>query len=201
MSNGADNELTTLTPKAAQLRRWAPAVAVTALMLICGCGDGSDGNGGNGGTQACTPNPPDCMMYPGPASVSMGFGTKQTGFAVVNDGAQKQVELGPQGLYMFQLAVRAQGMFAGEAGRVGCQDDPLVVAEIWHGTAQVGGSGAFYSGLSATVDGQELSGIFTPFDSFDEFANYVGETVKLKATVTDVCGNSGTDELTVEVLQ
>ncbi len=201
MNNEADYELADMTLGASKLGRCALAVLVTALLLLLsGCSGDPDGSG-NGGTQACKPNPPDCSLFPGPASISMGFGTKQTGYAIVADGAKKQVELGPQGLYMFQLAVRAQGMSAGEAGRVGCQDDPLVVVEIWHNSTQVGGSGAFYSGLSSTVDGLELSGIFTPFDSFDEIGQYIGQTVKLKSTVTDVCGNMGTDELDVEVLQ
>ncbi len=162
----------------------------------------ASGTGTTSGTGSSSGNPAGCADYPGPASVTLGFGTQQTGFSAVEDGSEKAAELGPAGLYMYQLAIVAQGVNPGKAGRIGfCQADPLVETQIWLGMTQIGGSQPLCAGLTEKAESLELSGIFTPFDTLEGLAGLLGKTVTLRTIIKDVCNNSATDDLMVVVGQ
>ena len=148
--------------------------------------------------------PPDCADYPGPASVVLGHGTALFGFAPLQDGDQLPASLGPQGLYMFQLAVLGEGMHSGRSGRVGCpEEDPIISTSISYQGALVGGAVPTAFGLTQLPNGDEKAGIFTPFNSDESIliSHFVGETVTLAASITDACGNSASDALDVVVMQ
>jgi len=105
------------------------------------------------------------------------------------------VEFGPQGLYMLTPSVRVQGMHAGVAGRTGNSNDPLIELEAYLGSELIGGSAREYLGLTQTAVGDERLGIFMPFTA--ELSTYVGQNVRIHAVVSDACGASASDDLTV----
>ncbi len=168
---------------------------------------------------ACTAGSIDTMDAPGGAdastvdcqfseavSVTLGGGTQQAGFVDMVDGGEMTVVLGPQGLYMVTPSVRTQGFYTGAAGRAGHPDDPEILIEIFLSGSLIGGSASEHLGLTQTAAGDERLGIFTPFaddpdTAADDFDQYVGQTVMLRATVSDACDNSSSDELSIIVRQ
>jgi hypothetical protein len=132
--------------------------------------------------------------------VELGAGTKLAGWCPIVDHTDMQLELGPSGLYMYTLALKVENMAPGLPGRIGCRHDPLVQTAIFFGAEQVGGSGAgMHAGLTSLPSYDELAGIFTPFSSFDKIEHYIGEEVRLTASITDACGDTATDEAFVIV--
>ena len=175
-----------------------------ALVIVCcfalaacdpppGPGPGIDGDAG-----AVAPSMVDCAIDE-PMFLAVGGGSSLTGFVDLADGADMTGVLGPQGLYMVTPSIRGRGMYPGTAGRVGNADDPQIVIEVLAGGAVVGGSARENLGLTSTPDGYEKLGIFTPFEG--NVSEYAGREVTLRATVSDACGNTITDELTIVVRQ
>ena len=138
--------------------------------------------------------PIDCTFTEN-ASVVAGGGTLQTGFLALADGAEMDVTLGPQGLYMVTPAIRVNGLYPGRSGSVGDASDPMVVIELYKDSAQVGGSAEARIGLTPGANGAELLQIFSPFTA--ELATYDGQLVTIQATVSDACDRTATDTLEV----
>ncbi len=138
--------------------------------------------------------PIDCTFSEA-ASVIAGGGTVQTGFLALADGADMDVTLGPQGLYMVTPAIRASGMYPGRSGSVGDAGDPLVVIELYKDGVQIGGSAQARIGLTPGPSGAELLQIFSPFTA--ELATYDGQLVTIQATVSDACDRTAEDTLEV----
>jgi len=176
------------------------AVAIFGLpaLALFGCGVGGTTPGDGDGADAAVSHV-DCSTVTGSPSVQVGGGTAQTGFVDLQDGAEMVGVLGPQGLYMVTPSIRAHGVFPGEDGRAGNPDDPVVLVETFQSDSLVGGSASEHLGLTQTANGLERYGIFVPFTG--DLSEFVGETVTLKATVTDACGNNAVDELNIVVQQ
>jgi len=176
-----------------------PAVAIFGLsaLTLAGCGVGgmTDPPGGPDAFVSMV----ECGSVTGTPSLEVGGGTMQTGYVMLSDGADMLGVLGPQGLYMVTPSVRAQGVYAGQDGRAGHPDDPLVIVELYLEGSLVGGSAQENLGLTTNTDGMERLGIFVPFTG--DLSDLVGKTVSLQATVTDACDNSATDELQVVLKQ
>lgn len=133
------------------------------------------------------------------ASVVVGGGTTQTGFLDLSDGADMTIVFGLQGLYMVTPSVRVHGMYPGVSGRTGNGNDPEILIELLLGATIIGGSARANLGLTANVVGDERLGIFTPFTG--ERVTYLGQTITIRANVSDACGNSASDELYVVPIQ
>ncbi len=140
----------------------------------------------------------DCQFSES-ASVTVGGGTEQAGFVEMTDGGEMTMVLGPQGLYMVTPSIRASGFYPGTAGRAGHPDDPQILIEIFLSGSLVGGSAEEHLGLTQTTAGDERLGIFTPFTG--DVGQYVEQMVTLRASVSDACGSSSSDELSIVVRQ
>lgn len=170
--------------------------AIVVLIGVAGCTVGGvDGPGGGGGGPDAAVEAVDCDLGGEPAVVIAGGGTLQTGFLELPDGAEMEVTLGPQGLYMVTPAIRTRGIYPGHSGSVGSATDPMVGIAIYQGGAQIGGSAEGRFGLTPSAGGNELLQIFSPFSV--DLAQYDGQAVMIEATVSDVCGNAVTDTLQV----
>ena len=132
------------------------------------------------------------------ASVVLGGGTVQTGFLALNDNDVMTVVLGPQGLYMVTPSVRVRGMYPGVAGRRD-GNDPLIEIKAYLNDVEIGSSAREHLGLTQTANGDEGLGIFMPFTVVQ--ADYLNQSVLLRGTVSDACGRSANDELTIVVVQ
>ena len=183
-----------------KMKKLFPAVTIVAfpMLALFGCGVGGTTPDPGGGADAAV-SMVECSTVTGTPSVQVGGGSSQTGFVDLPDGAEMVGVLGPQGLYMVTPSIRAHGVYPGEDGRAGHPDDPVVLVETFEGSTLVGGSASEHLGLTNTAAGYERYGIFVPFTG--DLSEYVGKTVTLKATVTDACDNTATDELQILVQQ
>jgi hypothetical protein len=174
------------------IRTFLLAAALATAPAACTAGGVPPGDDGDDdGPDAA---PIDCT-FTTEASVIAGGGTLQTGFLALADGADMDVTLGPQGLYMVTPAIRASGIYPGRSGSVGADSDPLVVIALYKDGVQIGGSAAARIGLTPGPSGAELLQIFSPFTA--ELATYDGQLVTIQARVDDACGRSATDTLEV----
>ena len=183
-------------PGTTKRNRLALVVAFCAVlpMLACTVGGVGDDDPPAGADAAVL----DCQFSVAP-SVTLGGGSEQTGFVDMADGGEMSIVLGPQGLYMVTPSIRTLGLYPGTAGRVGHADDPQILIEIISSSIVVGGSAEENLGLTQTASGSERLGIFTPFA--ENAAQYVDQSVTLRATVSDACGKSSSDELGIIVRQ
>jgi len=171
-----------------------PRMLLTTVLALApaACTVGSAGGDDDVGGPDATPV--DCSFSEG-AQVIAGGGTLQTGFLALNDGADMDVTLGPQGLYMLTPAIRTHGLYPGHSGSVGHDDDPMVVISIYKDAVQIGGSAEARIGLTPGPNGAELLQIFSPFTV--DLSTYDGQQVEIRARVDDACNRSATDSLMV----
>lgn len=179
-------------------------LSATTIGFAIGCGDDSSPSADaslNDGAVADVSDagPPDALpSYCEPQGESwllLGGGDFQRGFEELADGEAMTVVLGPDGFYRLTVSVRAQGIYPGQADRQGHPVDPLIGVETWLDADVVGDFSPTRLGMSPTPDGYEKLGLWVAFHGQPP----VGQTVTLKAQVSDSCGVTVSDELDVVV--
>lgn len=166
---------------------WARVVCAVAMTTSAGCDDDDS-----------------CEDVDEVATLEIGGGSLQSGFVPLEDGAEMELTLGPTGLYMVIASLRVSGIDPGMAGRVASELDPLVEIEALLDTTQIGalgvcGTGQEYYGMQTTEYGAELLGVWVSFPTA-ALDDLVGQTLTLRAQVTDVCGRHASNELTVRIV-
>lgn len=164
-----------------------PAAVGIVIVLASGCSDGDCVAAGG----------VDCCSLSGMASLTIGGGTTETGFVELAEGAEMTVILSPSGLWMLLPSIRAHNVWPGTAGSNSAIDDPRIELTLHHGGDRIGGSPKDRLGLTATADGLERIGIWTPFG--EEPTSLADMTVTIRGTISDACGRTATDSLDVVV--
>ncbi len=159
------------------------------LLLACGS-DGSDGECLLDAGLACS----ECDGISELASLEIGGGTYTTGFVELEDGDELRVTLGPAGGLALFLSFRARGIYPGKEGPREHRHAPLSRIELFLEGESVGlrlGGGV----LTDTDQGAERLEAGVLFYSDELWPEILGQTLTVRAEISDECGNFATDEL------
>jgi len=129
-------------------------------------------------------------------------------FVALESGDPMRVVITAQGYFALQPAIRVRGLWPGEPGRIGHEDDPRIAIHAYLGESYVGGTDVSaetgtqldedpHLGLTSTAEGAELLGIDLVFlDELDPL-DYLNQTLELRGDVSDACNESASAVLEV----
>ena len=132
------------------------------------------------------------------------LGTGEIAFEALEAGQDLEVIRGPQGGYHFLVSIRTKNIVPGDRGNLGDPTNPTITLDVRHNDESIIVIGPITQGLDPAPISQlpfthQMTGRFAIIDiQWDDDLD--GETVTLKAEVSDTDGTVVEDSISVHVV-